>query len=198
METGRSLLPDRRQKRKLNVTSCSWKTKLGILQTEKNYLLAFLTFVCGTEGERATSPSSASGNGSIYASRSSPEAQIERYFLQLEDEVGHFTNGKKLPACISYLCSWRRGREGNVALFCKWKRVDLCFQIVARSANCTLLLAAGRRSWAFYKRKKNYLLALSIFVHGVEGDEATSPSFTAGNEAIDASSSSLEALIATL
>ena len=111
---------------------------LGILHTEKNYLLAFLTFVCGAEGDRATSPSSASGNGSIYASRSSPEAQIARYFLQLEDEVGHFHT------------------------------------------------------------EKNYLLALSSFVRGVEGDEATSPSFTAGNEAIDASSSSLEALIATL
>ena len=164
---------------------------------------------------------------------------------------------KNLPAWISYLCSWCRGRQGNVALFCKWKRVDRCFQIVDRSANCTLLLVAGRRSWAFYTRKKttclhflplfmaqratgqrrpllqvetgrsmlpdrrqkrklhvtscswktklgiytrkkNYLLALFIFVRGVEGDEATSPSFTAGNEAIDASSSSLEALIATL
>ena len=45
---------------------------------------------------------------------------------------------------------------------------------------------------------KNYLLALSIFVRDVEGDEATSPSFTAGNGSIYASSSSLEALIATL
>ena len=184
VETGRSMLPDRRQKRKLHVTSCSWKTKLGTLQTEKNYLLAFLTFVCGAEGDRATSPSSASGNGSIYASRSSPEAQIARYFLQLDDEVGHFTNGKKttclhflplfvaqratgqrrpllqvetgrsmlpdrrqkrklhvtscswktklgilhtekkLPACAFYLCSWRRGRRGNVALFYSWKRSD--------------------------------------------------------------------------
>ena len=111
---------------------------MGILHTEKNYLLAFLTIVCGTEDDRATSPSSASGNGSIYASRSSPEAQIARYFLQLEDEVGHLHT------------------------------------------------------------EKNYLLALSSFVRGVEGDEATSPSFIVGNEAIDASSSSLEALIATL
>ena len=46
--------------------------------------------------------------------------------------------------------------------------------------------------------EKDYLLALFIFVRGAEGDEATSPSFAAENEAIDASSSSLEALIATL
>ena len=111
---------------------------MGILHTEKTYLLALSSFVHGAKGDRATSPSSASGNGSIYASRSSPEAQIARYFLQLEDEVGHLHTGK------------------------------------------------------------NYLLAFSSFVRGVEGDEATSPSFTAGNEAIDASSSSLEALIATL
>ena len=45
--------------------------------------------------------------------------------------------------------------------------------------------------------EKTYLFALFIFVRGVEGDEATSPSFTAENEAIDASSASLEALIAT-
>ena len=46
--------------------------------------------------------------------------------------------------------------------------------------------------------KQNYLLALFTFIRGVEGDKATSPSFAAENEAIDASSSSLEALIATV
>ena len=49
------MLPDRRQKRKWNVTSGSWKTKLGTLHTEKkNYLLALLTFVRGAEGDRST------------------------------------------------------------------------------------------------------------------------------------------------
>ena len=46
--------------------------------------------------------------------------------------------------------------------------------------------------------EKNYLTLRFTFVHGVEGDEATSPSFAAENKAIDASSSLLEALIATL
>ena len=125
VETGRSMLPDRRQKRKLNVTSCSWKTKLGILHTEKNYLLAFLTFVHGAEGDRATSPSSASRNGSIDASRSLLEVQIERYFLQLEDaKLGILDTEKNYLLVLSSLCSWRRGRRGNVALFYSWKRSD--------------------------------------------------------------------------
>ena len=46
--------------------------------------------------------------------------------------------------------------------------------------------------------EKNYLLALFTFVRGVEGDDMMSPSFSAENKAIDASSSLLEALIATL
>ena len=45
--------------------------------------------------------------------------------------------------------------------------------------------------------EKNYLLALFTFVSGVEGDEAMSPSFAAENQPIDASSLSLEVVIAT-
>ena len=171
------MLPDRCQKRKCNVTSCCWKAKLATLHTEKNYLLvtfsifrgpegdratspsstsrnglidasrlsleaqmerdfmqlegevghfaqekkyqlALFTFARGSEGDRATSPSSASRNRSIDASRLSLEAQMQRDFMQLEGEVGHFAHGKKLPDFAFYLCSWLRGRRGNVALFC--------------------------------------------------------------------------------
>ena len=50
---------------------------------------------------------------------------------------------------------------------------------------------------AFYPRQTKHLFAdLSVFTSG-EGDEVTSPSLEAENEAIEASSSSLEALIAT-
>ena len=65
----------------------------------------FFSFVCGTEGDRATSPYSASGNGSINASRLSLEVQMARDFMQLEGKVGHFAHGKKLPTCNFYLCS---------------------------------------------------------------------------------------------
>ena len=132
------MLPDRRQKRKWNVTSWCWKAKLGNLHMEKTYLLVTFSFVHGSKGDRATSPSFASRNKLIDASRLFLEAQMERDFMQLEGEVGHFAHGK------------------------------------------------------------NYLIALFTFVRGVEGDEATSPSFAAENEAIDASNLSLEALIATL
>ena len=62
---------------------------------KKNYLLVTFSFVHGSEGDRATSPSSASRNGSIDASRVSLEAQMQRDFVQLESEVGHFAHGKK-------------------------------------------------------------------------------------------------------
>ena len=110
---------------------------MGTLHMKKNYLFALFTFVRGTEGGRATSPSFASRNGSIDASRLSLEAQMKRDLMQLEGKVGHFAH------------------------------------------------------------EKNYLLALFTFVRGVEDDEATSPSFATENEATDASSSSLEAVIAT-
>ena len=78
------------------MTSCRWKAKLGNLHTEKKtYLLALFTFVHGAEGDRATSPSSASRNGSIDASKLSLGAQMECDFMQLEGEVGHFAHGKK-------------------------------------------------------------------------------------------------------
>ena len=95
-------------------------------------------FVHGAEGDRATSPSSTSRNGSIDASRLSLEAQMEHDFVQLAGKSGHFTHGK------------------------------------------------------------NSLLAILSFVRGKQGDETTSPSFEAENEAIDASSSLLEVLISTL
>ena len=43
----------------------------------------------------------------------------------------------------------------------------------------------------------NYLTAILSFVHGAEGDGATSPSCATVNGSIDASSSSLEASIAS-
>ena len=70
------MLPDRRQKRKWNVTSCCWKAKLGTLHTEKNYLLALFISVRGVEGDEATSLSFAAENEAIDASSSSLEALI--------------------------------------------------------------------------------------------------------------------------
>ena len=71
---------------------------MATLHTEKNYLLVIFTFFRGSEGDRATSPSSASRNGLIDASRLSLEAQMERDFMQPEAEVGHFTRVTELSA----------------------------------------------------------------------------------------------------
>ena len=50
----------------------------------------------------------------------------------------------------------------------------------------------------FYPRQTRCLFANLLVFTSAEGDEATSPSFAAENEAIDASSSLLGALIETL
>ena len=60
----------------------------------------------------------------------------------------------------------------------------------ARMARCFMQLVGKVGN---FTRKKFYLLAKSSFVHGAEGDGETSPIFTAKNESIDVSNSSLEA-----
>ena len=71
------------------------------------------SFVRGPEGDRATSPSSASRNGSIDASRLSLEAQMQRYFMQLEGEAGPLCTRKKNYLLVTF--SFFRGSEGDRA-----------------------------------------------------------------------------------
>ena len=94
VETDRFMLLDCLWKRKWSVTSCCWKATLGTLHTGKNYLLALFTFVHGTEGDRATSPSFASRNSLIHTSKLSLEAQMEHDFMLLECKAGYFAHGK--------------------------------------------------------------------------------------------------------
>ena len=98
--------------------------EVGHFTHEKKYLLANLSFARGAEGDGATSHSCASIKRSIDASRSSLEAQMARCLMQLVFEVGLFTHRKNLPACESFLCSWRRRRWDNIALFFNCKRAD--------------------------------------------------------------------------
>ena len=79
---------------------------------KKTYLLALFAFVCGSEGDRATSPSSASRNGPIDASKASLEAQMERDFMQLAGEIGHSAHGKKSQLAI---LSFVHGAESDEA-----------------------------------------------------------------------------------
>ena len=151
-------------------------------------------------GDRATSPSSTNRNGLIDASRSSPEAQMERYFMLLEGEVGHFVHGKKLPACDFFpLFVAQRAigqRRPLLQVQTGWLMLPNC--LWKRKWNVTSCSWKAKLGTLHTEKKKTYVIALFTFVHGVEGDEATSPSFVAEKEAIDASSSSLEALISTL
>ena len=126
VETVRFMLPDCLWKRKWNVTSFCWKAKLGTLHTEKNYLLALFTFVRGAKGDRATSPSFASRNGSIHASRLSLEAQMERNFILLEGEARHFAHGK--ITCLQFFLLFmaqRATRQRRPLLYLKTQRLML-------------------------------------------------------------------------
>ena len=74
--------------------------------------------------------------------------------------------------------------------------------IEASSSSMEALIATrcsrGDANWSTLRTaSKNLFADLEVFTSG-EGNEATSPSFVAENAGIDASSSSLEALIATL
>ena len=91
--------------------------EVGHLHTEKKYLLAIVSFVRGTEGHEATSPSFAAENAAIDASSSSLEALIATRYMQREPEGSTLLTANKIPVCRSLIVSKRRGRRGNVALF---------------------------------------------------------------------------------
>ena len=97
--------------------------------------------------------------------------------------------------------SFVRGAEGDEAtspsFASRHKSIDASRLSLEVQIERDFMQLAGRAEH-FGHGKKNYLLAIFSFVRGAEGDEATSPSFASENAAIDASSSSLEALIASL
>ena len=103
----------------------------------------------------------------------------------------------KIPVCRSLIVYKQRGRRGNVALFYSRKRSGWCFRLVAGSAYCNSVYARWDAMETLYPRQTKYLFAdLSVFTSG-EDDDVTSSSCAVGHEAIDATSSSLEALGAT-
>ena len=153
------MLPNRRQKRKWNLTSCSWKTKFGTLHMEKK-LPACAFYLCLWRRGRQ-------GNIALFCKWKRVDLCIQivarsancMLLLAAGRRSWAFTHGKKLPACAFYLCLWHRGRRGNVSLFYSWKRVDLCFQLVAGSAYCNFINAKGMQTAALYLRQTEYLFA---------------------------------------
>ena len=103
----------------------------------------------------------------------------------------------KIFVCQSLIVFKRRGRRGNIALFYNLKHSDWGFQLVGGSAHCNSVYVDGMR-WEHFIDSKQIPICQYLCVYKRRGDEATSPSFAIHHAAIEASSVSLEALIATL
>ena len=169
VETDQLMLPDHRQKYKWNVTSCSWKAKLGTLHTErKNYLLALFTFVHGAKHDRAMSPSSASRNGSIDASKLSLEVQMDRHFMELAGKAVDFTHGKNyLLAILSFVY----GVEGNEATLLSFATENKA--IDASNSSLEVLIATRYMQrgckWEHFTHGKPKLVCWSLSVYKLRG-----------------------------
>ena len=153
------MLPDCLWKHKWNVTSCCWKVKLGTLHTEKNYLLAISTFFHGVEGDEATSTSFIAESATIDASRSSLEALIATCKCRGRANCSTLPTANKTSVCRFLILHKRRGRRGNIALFCSWKSSNWCFQLVVGSAYCIFVYVEGMRTATLYPRQTKYLFA---------------------------------------
>ena len=110
----------------------------------------------------------------------------------------HFTDGKQNICLPIFDClqTEKATRQRRPLLQLKTKQ----WMLPARRWKRSLQL--GICKWdaieALYRRQTKYLFADLWLFTSVEGDEATSPSFAIRYAAIDASSTSLEAIIATL
>ena len=75
VKTGRVMVPDRRQNPKWKGYFMQLAGKAGHFTHGKNYLLPIFSFLCGTKGDEATSPSFVGENAAIDASSLSLEAR---------------------------------------------------------------------------------------------------------------------------
>ena len=156
------------------------------------------SFLRSPEGDGTTSPSFTTSHASIQASSPLLETLISAWYVQWGWKSEYFTHGKQMPVCPSFTFCEQRGRRGNHApLFqlqtrgmmlpaCCWKRA-------LQQSKCS-----GDANGSGLPTANNYLFADLLFFTSGEGDEATSPSFTTRYAAIEASSASLEVLIASL
>ena len=117
---------------------------------------------------------------------------MECYFLQLEDEVGHFTHRKKttclhfLPLfvaqrAIGHLRSLLQVETGRLML------PERCWKRKWNVTSCSWQAKLGTLD-----TEENYLLAIFTFVRGAVGDRATLPSSASRNGCSYASRLSLE------
>ena len=194
----RSKLPAHRWKRSLQLGAFIGDEKESTLPTANKCLFANLLLFASGEGDEATSPSFTTSYASIQASSASLEMPISAWYLQWGWKSEYFTHGKQMPICQSFTFCERRGRRGNVALFYNKLRVDPSFQPITGNAHFSLVRSVKMEKRVLYTTANKCLFAdLLLFTSG-EGDEATSPSFTASYVSIRASSPSMETLILAL
>ena len=176
-------------------------------------------------------------------------------FLQVVCEVDHFIVGNNLDACSSFVRTWCKGWQGNVALFFNYKRANCNFLCIVRSTHYNLahvegmwrgalspwqtdiclpifcclrlhraighccplvhlkmhrlrLLACrlknslqlitykGDEKGSNFPKANKYLFTNLLLFGSGEGDDTMSPSFATKNIAIDATTASLEVLLA--
>ena len=112
-------------------------------------------------------------------------------------ERQHFTHGKQNTCLPIFKCLQMKRATGQrrPLLYLKTQRLELPARRWKRSFQ--LGIWSWDAMWALYPRQTKYLFADLWLFTSREGDEVTSPSFVPENKAIDAPSSSLEALIAT-
>ena len=128
------------------------------------YLFANLLLFESGEGDEATSPSFTTNYESIQASRPSLETLISAWCVQWGWKSEYFTHGKQMPVCRSFAFCERRGRQGNVALFCNKLRIDPSFQPIAGNGHFSLVRSVGMEKRVLYQRQTNACLPIFCFL----------------------------------
>ena len=158
--TSRSKLPAHRWKRSFQLGAFSGDATASTLPTANKCLFANLLVSASGEGDEATSPSFTTSYASIQASSPSLETLISAWCVQWGCNCEHVTHGKQMPVCQSFSFCERRGRRGNVALFCNKLRVDQSFQPIAGNAHFSLVRSVGMQLRARYPRQTNACLPI--------------------------------------
>ena len=136
-------------------------------------------------------------NVGIEASSTLLEVLIATWCMQWWCNKEHFTHGNQSTCLPIFSFSGAQRATRQRCPLLKLKREDWCFQRIARSADYNLVYALGMQRGPLYPQQTNYLFAGILLVINGEGDDATLPSFAIPNALVEASSTSLKALIAT-
>ena len=137
------------------------------LYTEKFYLLANLYFVCGTECDEATSPSFATENRSIDASRSLLEVPIATHQMRGDAYESSFTMAKKYLFVDLYcLRAERMMRQHHSLLQLKTGRLMLPTRCWKRQLQLIMCGGCEREQFA---HSKQMLVCQSFILYSQRG-----------------------------